>query len=87
LDEPSSGIAQRESEQLAELLGSLRIRTGATLVVIEHDIPLVSSIADRLLCLDLGQVIAEGPVADVLADPLVVSAYLGTEVEAIARSG
>ena len=87
LDEPSSGIAQRESEQLAELLGSLRIRTGATLVVIEHDIPLVSSIADRLLCLDLGQVIAEGLVADVLADPLVVSAYLGTEVEAIARSG
>ena len=87
LDEPSSGIAQRESEALGELLLAVRERTGATLVVIEHDIPLVSSLADRLVCLHLGEVIAEGPPGAVLEDPEVVAAYLGTEETAIARSG
>jgi len=87
LDEPSSGIAQRESEALGELLLTVRRHTGATLVVIEHDIPLVSSLADRLLCLHLGQVIAEGPPAEVLGNTEVVAAYLGTDAIAIARSG
>jgi ABC-type branched-subunit amino acid transport system ATPase component/ABC-type branched-subunit amino acid transport system permease subunit len=87
LDEPSSGIAQRESEALAELLLSLRDRTGATLVVIEHDIPMITSIADRMFCLDLGRVVAQGTPAEVLDDPMVVAAYLGTDSEAIARSG
>ncbi len=87
LDEPSSGIAQRESEALGELLRSVRDRTGASLVVIEHDIPLVSSLADRLVCLHLGTVIAEGDPRDVLEDDGVVAAYLGTDDMAIARSG
>jgi ABC-type branched-subunit amino acid transport system ATPase component/ABC-type branched-subunit amino acid transport system permease subunit len=87
LDEPSSGIAQRETEALAELLRALRDRTGATLVVIEHDIPMVTSIADRLVCLDLGEVIATGSPTAVLDDPAVVRAYLGTDEKAIARSG
>jgi branched-chain amino acid transport system ATP-binding protein len=87
LDEPSSGIAQRESEALGELLRSVRDRTGASLVVIEHDIPLVSSLADRLVCLHLGSVIAEGDPRDVLGDDGVVAAYLGTDDMAIARSG
>ncbi|MHB8680508.1 MAG: ATP-binding cassette domain-containing protein [Acidimicrobiales bacterium] len=87
LDEPSSGIAQRESEALAALLLRVRAETGATLIVIEHDIPLVSSLADRLVCLHLGEVIAEGPPTAVLDDPEVVAAYLGTDEVAIARSG
>ncbi|MHB1711074.1 MAG: ABC transporter ATP-binding protein, partial [Acidimicrobiales bacterium] len=86
LDEPSSGIAQRESEALGELLLRIRDRTGATLVVIEHDIPLVSSVADRLLCMHLGKVIAEGTPADVVANPAVIASYLGTDQVAIARS-
>ncbi len=87
LDEPSSGIAQRESEALRHLLFDLRDRTGATLVVIEHDMPLVSSVAERLICMHLGEVIAEGTPGEVFDDEGVVAAYLGTEQAAIARSG
>ena len=87
LDEPSSGIAQRESEALAQVLLDVKERTGASLIVIEHDIPLVSSIADRLLCLHLGGVIAEGAPAAVLSDPAVVASYLGDNEASIFRSG
>jgi branched-chain amino acid transport system ATP-binding protein len=79
LDEPSAGIAQRESEALGELLLDVREQTGAAFVVIEHDVPLVSAVADRLSCLHLGSVIAEGPTAGVLDDPLVMRAYLGAD--------
>jgi branched-chain amino acid transport system ATP-binding protein len=87
LDEPSSGIAQKETEALGQLLVQLRDQTGASLAVIEHDIPLVSSIADELVCLHLGRVIASGRPADVLEAPEVVSSYLGTDELTIARSG
>jgi branched-chain amino acid transport system ATP-binding protein len=86
LDEPSSGIAQRETEALGEVLLDVQRLTGAALIVIEHDIPLVSSLADRLVCLHLGQVIADGAPPDVLANPLVVASYLGTDPAAIQRS-
>jgi branched-chain amino acid transport system ATP-binding protein len=77
LDEPSSGIAQREAEALGPVLRDIRDQTGAALVVIEHDIPLVSGIAEEMVALDLGRVLARGTPADVLADPLVTAAYLG----------
>jgi ABC-type branched-subunit amino acid transport system ATPase component/ABC-type branched-subunit amino acid transport system permease subunit len=86
LDEPSSGIAQRESEALAELLLRLRDRTGATFVIIEHDIPLVRSISDRLLCLHLGSVLAVGAPETVLEDPAVMRSYLGGSDVAMERS-
>jgi ABC-type branched-subunit amino acid transport system ATPase component/ABC-type branched-subunit amino acid transport system permease subunit len=87
LDEPSSGIAQRESEALAELLLELKDLTGTSLAVIEHDIPLVSSIADHMMCLHLGRVIAAGRPDQVLKDDAVVASYLGSDPDAIARSG
>ena len=83
LDEPSRGIAQREVEALAPVLRRLRDEMGAELVVIEHDIPLVSDVSDRLIALDQGRVIATGPPADVLAHPDVVESYLGTSSAAI----
>jgi ABC-type branched-subunit amino acid transport system ATPase component len=55
--------------------------------MIEHDLPLLSSISDRMLALDLGEVIAEGTPEDVVHDPTVVASYLGTDSAAIARSG
>jgi len=87
LDEPSSGIAQREAEALAPLLRRIRDTLGAALVVIEHDMPLVTAVADRLVALDQGRVVAEGPPAEVLTHPEVVASYLGTTPEVIARSG
>ncbi|MCU1398973.1 MAG: ABC-type branched-chain amino acid transport system, ATPase component, partial [Acidimicrobiales bacterium] len=87
LDEPSSGIAQREVEALAPVLLRLRDEMGASLIVIEHDMPLVSSISDRLLALDQGAVVTTGPPAEVLEHPAVVESYLGTSSAAISRSG
>lgn len=87
LDEPTSGIAQREVEALAPVVRRLRDEMGASLVLIEHDIPFVSSVADRLLALEQGRVIATGQPADVLDHPDVIESYLGTSGAAIARSG
>src|SRR5690606_41611202 len=87
LDEPSSGIAQREAEALAPMLRRVRDELGASLLVIEHDLPLLSSIADRLIALDLGRAVAEGTPAQVVEHPAVVASYLGTDEAAITRSG
>jgi ABC-type branched-subunit amino acid transport system ATPase component/predicted MFS family arabinose efflux permease len=87
LDEPSSGIAQRETEALGPVLLGIRETTGAALVVIEHDMPLITSVADELVALVLGQVVARGTPASVVNDPQVVASYLGTTDEVINRSG
>jgi branched-chain amino acid transport system ATP-binding protein len=87
LDEPSGGVAQKETEALGPLLLRIRDHTGCSLLVIEHDMPMVSGICDRLVALELGGVIAEGPPADVLAHPAVIASYLGTDDTAIKRSG
>jgi branched-chain amino acid transport system ATP-binding protein len=86
LDEPSSGIAQRESEALAPLLRRIRDETGASLVVVEHDIPLVRSVADRIVAMDRGAIIADGLPDEVLSHPDVVTAYLGIDAVSIERS-
>ncbi|MBA3302361.1 MAG: ABC transporter ATP-binding protein [Acidimicrobiia bacterium] len=88
LDEPAAGIAQREVEALAPLIRRIRDETGASLVVVEHDIPLIESVADRLVAMDQGRVIATGAPRSVLTHPDVVASYLGTEGgAAVRRSG
>ncbi len=87
LDEPSGGIAQREVEALAPVLRRLRDEMGASLLVIEHDIPLISSISDRLVALDQGAVLTSGAPSDVLLHPEVIESYLGNNTAAQARSG
>jgi branched-chain amino acid transport system ATP-binding protein len=87
LDEPSSGIAQREAEALGPLLLRIRDALDATILIIEHDLPLLTSVADRLVALDLGAVVTIGDPAEVVRHPTVVESYLGTSEAAIARSG
>src|SRR5439155_27002678 len=60
LDEPSSGIAQSESEELGPLLQRIKYETGCTLLLIEHDMPLIMSVSDELLALQLGAVVTRG---------------------------
>jgi branched-chain amino acid transport system ATP-binding protein len=87
LDEPSSGIAQREAEALGPVLRRVRSELGASLLVIEHDLPLLLSIADRMIALDLGSLVTEGHPREVIDHPQVVASYLGTDAATIARSG
>ncbi len=77
LDEPSSGIAQREAEALGPVLLDLRTQLGASIVLIEHDMQLLTGVADRLVALDAGAVVTEGDADSVLSHPQVVAAYLG----------
>lgn len=87
LDEPSGGVAQAETEALGPLLRRVAEETGCSMIVIEHDMSLVSSLCDRLVALELGRVIATGPPADVLSHPEVIASYLGTDPQTVARSG
>ena len=87
LDEPSSGIAQKETEALGPLLVRIHEELGCSLLVIEHDMPLLLSISDRLLALETGRLIAEGRPDDVINDPRVVASYLDTDESVVNRSG
>ena len=82
LDEPCSGLDQHEREEVGRVIRMLAETWGMGVLLVEHDIHLVRRIADRIVALDFGQVIARGTSEQVLTDPRVMSAFLG-EVPAV----
>src|SRR6202021_621670 len=87
LDEPSSGVAQREVEAMVELLRNVRDRLDATMLIVEHDIAFIAELADRLVAMDRGAVLTSGAPEAVLGSPEVGEAFLGSGALAVSRSG
>jgi len=87
LDEPTAGLAQRETEAAGPLIQEISRELHASVLVIEHDMPLIMGISDRVYCLDLGRIIAQGAPHEVRHHPAVIASYLGTDERAIERSG
>jgi branched-chain amino acid transport system ATP-binding protein len=87
LDEPSSGIAQREVEALEGLIRRVKEELQCSFLVIEHDIPLIRSLSDVMYAMETGEVIARGTPDEVLNDSRVIEAYLGSDPTTVDRSG
>jgi ABC-type branched-subunit amino acid transport system ATPase component/ABC-type branched-subunit amino acid transport system permease subunit len=87
LDEPTAGVAQRDAEAFGPLVREIRDELDCSILIIEHDMPLLMGLCDRVYALETGRVIAMGTAEEVRVDPLVVASYLGTSDSAMARSG
>ena len=87
LDEPAAGLNSEESAELGLVLRRIADDFGVGVLLVEHDVDLVSRISDELVVMEFGRCIAAGPVADVLADPAVIEAYLGRPEEIPERVG
>ena len=87
LDEPTAGIAQREAEAFIPLLRRIHDVADTTIVLVEHDVPLVFELCSTVVVMELGQVVVAGPPGQVRADPNALAAYLGASDEALMASG
>jgi ABC-type branched-subunit amino acid transport system ATPase component len=87
LDEPTAGIAQREAEAFIPLLRRIHEVADTTIVLVEHDVPLVFELCSTVVVMELGRVVAAGPPEQVRADPKALAAYLGASDEAPMASG
>lgn len=79
LDEPGSGMTAAEKSQVVQLIKRLRDESGVTPVIVEHDLRMLTQLCERLVVLNFGSVLTEGPPGEVLQDERVVSAYVGDQ--------
>jgi branched-chain amino acid transport system ATP-binding protein len=86
LDEPSSGLAQAETEELGPVITRIVRQTGCAAIVIEHDLPLITSVSHRLVAMELGAVVVDGTPTDVVNDKRVLGSYLAASEGVLARS-
>ena len=77
LDEPASGLDNAETDELAQLLHFLRAELGVSILLIEHDVRMVTAVSDYIYVLNQGRLLAEGTPVDIQTNPDVVAAYLG----------
>ncbi len=77
-DEPSSGLDVEETKELAHVLRTLQQEHGMAVLLVEHDLTMVGAVVDRAVVMDLGSLVAEGTFDEVMTDPRVRDAYLGT---------
>ena len=87
LDEPTAGIAQREAEAFVPLLRRLHQLADTTIVLVEHDVPLVFALCSKVVMMETGAVVSSGTPDEVRRDPRALAAYLGASDEALAVSG
>jgi len=80
LDEPTAGMAQSDRMGIVELINRIRAERGITVVLTEHDMDVIFGLADRLMVLNYGEIIATGTVDEVRANPMVREVYLGKEM-------
>jgi ABC-type branched-subunit amino acid transport system ATPase component len=81
LDEPAAGLPEHETLHLVDVIRRIPERSGALVILVDHDMSLVSATCETTAVLDFGRLIASGPTAQVLRDEHVINAYLGTEEE------
>jgi branched-chain amino acid transport system ATP-binding protein len=81
LDEPASGLNTEETEEVAYWIEDIKNDLGVTVIMIEHDMSLVSAVSDRVLALNNGRTLALGSPQEVQSNPAVIEAYLGGEAE------
>jgi branched-chain amino acid transport system ATP-binding protein len=81
LDEPAAGLSEGESDQLVELIKSLRMQLGCGVLIIEHDMRVIMQLCERIQVLDFGHTIFAGSPAEVQTNPAVIAAYLGSETD------